>query len=141
MTNREFKFMGALQRADSHDRRFDGERLFDDGRELRAIYDSLVAVAHGIDAACEKLDKINVAQGTWPRDGVLTAYRESKDFKGYDVDGNTPVMSVRYEAKYVPVKVWPISMGDGAMLVEYEDGTLASANLCDIRMETGGDRP
>ena len=134
MTNREFKFMGALQRADSHDSRFDGERLFDDGRELRAIYDSLVAVAHGIDAACEKLDGIRAMQGTWPRDGMLAAYRESEDFKGHDVDGDTPVMSVRYEAKYVPVKVWPIAVDDGCLLVEYADGTLASANLCDVRM-------
>ena len=58
MTNREFKFYGALQRADSHSMTFDGERIFEDGRELRAIYDSLLAVAHGVDAMCEKLDML-----------------------------------------------------------------------------------
>ena len=56
MTNREFKFCSALQRADSHDWTFDRERIFEDGRELRAIYDSLLAVAHGVDVMCEKLD-------------------------------------------------------------------------------------
>ena len=58
MTNREFAFMAALQRADSYGRTFDGERVFSDGRELRAIYDALLAVAHGIDAANEKLDEL-----------------------------------------------------------------------------------
>lgn len=58
MTNRECKFHGALQKAESYTRTFDAARMLSDGRELRAIYDALMAVAHGIDAACEKLDRI-----------------------------------------------------------------------------------
>ena len=58
MTNLEFNFHGELQCADSHNMMFDRERIFEDGRELRAIYDSLLAVAHGVDAMCEKLDRL-----------------------------------------------------------------------------------
>ena len=38
------------------------------------------------------------------------------------------------ECEEIPAKVWPVSMGDGKLIVEYENGRLGAIRICDIRL-------
>ena len=52
-----------------------------------------------------------------------------------EVTGMQPrdaMVTVRHEQ--VPAKVWPVAMGSDELLVEWQDGTLGTARLWDIRM-------
>lgn len=65
---------------------------------------------------------------------IVTIHHERREFESVGVDGNTPNFRYVHETEQVPAMVWPVAMSDDEMLVEYEDGTLETAKLWDIRM-------
>ena len=132
MTNREFKFISALQRADSHRNAFDIGRIMSDGRELRAIFDALIAIAHGVDAVNEKLDTLLTTQNG-ERDAIVTIHHTRKTPVRMSSDGNTPIYEEIQETEDVQARILPVNMGENKMLVEYDDGRLGTAKLCDIK--------
>lgn len=50
-------------------------------------------------------------------------------------DGNTWNFREEHTTKEVSAKVWPVAMSANELLVEYEDGRMGKAKLCDICME------
>lgn len=69
-----------------------------------------------------------------PMDAIVTVHHKRQRFDYMSSDGNTPVFRDYEEVEQVPAKVWPVSMSENEMLVEWEDGTLGKAKLWDIRM-------
>jgi len=69
-----------------------------------------------------------------PRDAIVTVHHKRQRFDYMSSDGNTPVFRDYEEVEQVPAKLWPVSMSENEMLVEWEDGTLGKAKLRDIRM-------
>ena len=58
-----------------------------------------------------RVEDVREVTGMQPRDAMVTIHHEQ-----------------------VPAKVWPVAMGENELLVEWEDGTLDTARLRDIRM-------
>lgn len=75
-----------------------------------------------------RVEDIREVTSIQPRDAMVTirCERHVSDHSGgyYEV----------IDAKQVPAKVWPVAMGEKELLVEWEDGTLGTAKLWDIRM-------
>lgn len=84
-----------------------------------------------IDGRVEDVRKVTDMQ---PRDAIVTVHHKRQRFDYMSSDGNTPVFRDYEEVEQVPAKVWPVSMSENEMLVEWEDGTLGKAKLWDIRM-------
>ena len=70
----------------------------------------------------------------WPRPAMVTVREKHREIECMDVDGNTPIYHRSYEVKKVPAHVWPVTVDGGRILVEWEDGTLASVDISDVRM-------
>lgn len=69
-----------------------------------------------------------------PRDALVTIHRTEEVPYETSCDGNTVLYRTVYEAERVSAKVWPVSMGEHKMLVEYDDGRLGVAYLWDIEL-------
>lgn len=83
------------------------------------------------DNRVEYVHKVTDVQ---PRDAIVTVHHNRQRFDYMSSDGNTPVFRDYEEVEQVSAKVWPVSMSENEMLVEWEDGTLGKAKLWDIRM-------
>ena len=83
------------------------------------------------DGRVEDVRKVTDMQ---PRDAIVTVHHKRQRFDYMSSDGNTPVFRDYEEVEQVPAKVWPVSMSENEMLVEWEDGTLGKAKLWDNRM-------
>lgn len=83
------------------------------------------------DNSVEDVRKVTDMQ---PRDAIVTVHHKRKRFDYMSSDGNTPVFRDYEEDEHVPAKVWPVSMGEHELLVEYEDGRLDVAELWDIEL-------
>ena len=83
------------------------------------------------DNRVEDVHKVTDMQ---PRDAIVTVHHKRQRFDYMSSDGNTPVFRDYEEVEQVPAKVWPVAMSENEMLVEWEDGTLGTARLWDIRM-------
>lgn len=81
-----------------------------------------------------RVEDIREVTGMQPRDAIVTVHHKRQRFDYMSSDGNTPVFRDYEEVEQVPAKVWPVSMSENEMLVEWEDGTLGKAKLWDIRM-------
>lgn len=64
----------------------------------------------------------------------MTIRRKERVPHSLKADGNTWDYSETYKIEQVPAKVWPVAIGKGEMLVEFEDGTLHQAKLWDIKL-------
>lgn len=82
-----------------------------------------------------RVEDIREVTGMQPRNAIVTVHRQRKQFESIGCDGNTPIYKTVEEIELVNARVWPVSMGPDEMLVEYEDGTLGTARLRDIRMQ------
>ena len=80
-----------------------------------------------------RVEDVREVTGMQPRDAMVTVHHKRQRFDYMSSDGNTPVFRDYEEVEQVPAKVWPVAMGD-KLVVEYEDGTLDTARLRDIRM-------
>lgn len=69
-----------------------------------------------------------------PVEAIVTIRRERREFEGWGADGNTPNVRVLTDYEKVPAKVWPVAMGEGCLLVEFDDGRLRGVNLWDIEI-------
>lgn len=63
---------------------------------------------------------------TGPRDAMVTVRSSHEEF--------TPTHRHVVEVTDVHARVLPVAMGESTLLVEWDDGTLGTANLHDIRM-------
>ncbi len=81
-----------------------------------------------------RVEDVNKVTDMQPRDAIVTVHHKRKQFKSIGCDGNTPIYETVEEIELVNARVWPVSMGQDEMLVEYEDGTLGTARLRDIRL-------
>ena len=81
-----------------------------------------------------RVEDIREVTGMQPRDAIVTVHHKRKQFESMGADGNTPNWRYIHETEQVPAKVWPVAMNENEMLVEWEDGTLGTARLWDIRM-------
>lgn len=81
-----------------------------------------------------RVEDIRELTGMQPRDAIVTVHHKRQRFDYMSSDGNTPVFRDYEEVEQVPAKVWPVSMSENEMLVEWEDGTLGKAKLWDVRM-------
>lgn len=61
-----------------------------------------------------------------PRDAMVTVRSSHEEF--------TPTHRHIVEVADVHARVLPVAMGESTLLVEWDDGTLGTANLHDIRM-------
>lgn len=84
------------------------------------------------DGLIAAIDEVGRMQ---PRDAIITVHHKRKEFDGMSCDGNTPNFRYYEETEQVSAKVWPVSVAEDEMLVEWEDGTLGAAKLRDIRMK------
>lgn len=81
-----------------------------------------------------RVEDIREVTGMQPRDAIVTVHHKRQRFDYMSSDGNTPVFRDYEEVEQVPAKVWPAATGERELLVEWEDGTLGTAKLWDIRM-------
>ena len=81
-----------------------------------------------------RVEDIREVTGMRPRNAIVTVHYERQEFESIGCDGNTPNWRYIHETEQVPAKVWPVAMNENEMLVEWEDGTLGTARLWDIRM-------
>lgn len=81
-----------------------------------------------------RVDDIYRMTGAQPRNAMVTVHHKRKEFESMSCDGNTPNYRYYEEVEQVPAKVWPVVMSSDELLVEWEDGTLGTAKLWDIRM-------
>lgn len=76
------------------------------------------------DNRVENIYRVDDAMG--PRDAMVTVRSSHEEF--------TPTYRHVVEVADVHAHVWPVAMGESTLLVEWDDGTLGTANLHDIRM-------
>lgn len=100
-------------------------------RHARKFEEQLPGRVIVTDNRVEDVHKVTDMQ---PRDAIVTVHHKRQRFDYMSSDDNTPVFRDYEEVEQVPAKVWPVSMSENEMLVEWEDGTLGVANLLDIRM-------
>lgn len=81
-----------------------------------------------------RVEDVREVTGAQPRNAMVTVCHAHQEFESMDVDGNTPRHHVINEYEEVPAKVWPVATGEKELLVEWEDGTLGTAKLWEIRM-------
>lgn len=81
-----------------------------------------------------RVEDIREVTGMQPRDAMVTVHHERREFESMSCDGNTPNWRYIHETEQVPARVWPVVMSSDELLVEWEDGTLGTARLWDIRM-------
>lgn len=79
-------------------------------------------------------DVYKVTDKMQPRDAIITVHHKRKEFESMSCDGNTPNFRYYEEVEHVSAKVWPVAVTEDEMLIEWEDGTLGTAKLQDIRM-------
>ena len=75
-----------------------------------------------------RVDDVYRVDGMQPRDAIVTVHHERHEFE------STPNWRYIHETEQVPARVWPVVMSSDELLVEWEDGTLGTARLWDIRM-------
>ena len=73
-----------------------------------------------------RVEDICEVTGMQPRDAMVTVRSSHEEF--------TPTHRHVVEVADVHAHVWPVAMGESTLLVEWDDGTLGTANLHDIRM-------
>lgn len=81
-----------------------------------------------------RVEDIREVTGMQPRNAIVTVHHKRREFESIGCDGNTPNLRYIEEVEHVPAKVLPVAMGESTLLVEWDDGTLGTANLHDIRM-------
>lgn len=82
----------------------------------------------------DRVKDIREVTGMQPRNAIVTVHHKRREFESIGCDGNTPNLRYIEEVEHVPAKVLPVAMGESTLLVEWDDGTLGTANLHDIRM-------
>lgn len=73
-----------------------------------------------------RVEDICEVTGMQLRDAMVTVRSSHEEF--------TPTHRHVVEVADVHARVWPVAMGESTLLVEWDDGTLGTANLHDIRM-------
>lgn len=81
-----------------------------------------------------RVEDVREVASMQPRNAMVTVHHKRKEFESMSCDGNTPNYRYYEEVEQVPAKVWPVVMSSDELLVEWEDGTLGTAKLWDIRM-------
>lgn len=103
----------------------DFEERYDE--EWEELPGRVIVTDNRVDGVCE-------VTGMQPRNAVVTVHHKRREFESMGCDGNTPNWRYVHETEQVPAKVWPVAMSGDELLVEWEDGTLGTAKLRDIRM-------
>lgn len=76
-----------------------------------------------VDSRVENIYRVTDTQ---PREAVVTVRSSHEEF--------APTYRHVVEVAGMHARVWPVAMGENTLLVEWDNGTLGTANLHDIRM-------